>query len=141
MSVLIETSLGEFVIDLNVKEAPRACQNFLKLCKLKKYNNCLLYNVQKDYLFETGDPTNNTGGTSIWGYLSGDPRDRYFEDELSVKKRFNKKGMVGMSNRGPNMNASGFFVTLTGEEIKGMEKRHTVLGEVVEGMEVIDRIN
>jgi peptidyl-prolyl cis-trans isomerase-like 4 len=45
MSVLIETSLGDIVIDLYTKECPLACENFLKLCKIKYYNNCLFYEV------------------------------------------------------------------------------------------------
>ena len=57
MSVLLETSLGDVVIDLYCEEAPKACENFLKLCKVKFYNNCLFYNVQKDYLAEAGDPS------------------------------------------------------------------------------------
>ena len=50
MSVLLITSLGEIVIDLYVDDCPKACTNFIKLCKIKYYNNCLFYNVQKDYL-------------------------------------------------------------------------------------------
>lgn len=46
-----------------------------------------------------------------------------------------------MSNRGPNMNASGFFITLTGEPLPDLYKRHTIVGEVAEGGEVLDRIN
>ena len=72
MSVLLETSLGDLVIDLYVSDCPRAAQNFLKLCKLKYYNNCLFYDVQKDYIVQTGDPTNTgSGGTSAWGLVSG----------------------------------------------------------------------
>ena len=62
-----------------------------------------------------GDPTNTeSGGISAWGLASGKPELRYFDDELNTKKRvFNRKGLVAMSNRGPNMNTSGFFITLT----------------------------
>lgn len=45
MSVLVETSAGDLVIDLFVKDCPVTCKNFLKLCKLKYYNNCLFYDV------------------------------------------------------------------------------------------------
>lgn len=50
MSVLIETSLGDLVIDLFTEDCPKTTFNFLKLCKIKHYNNCLFYNIQKDYL-------------------------------------------------------------------------------------------
>jgi peptidyl-prolyl cis-trans isomerase-like 4 len=80
---------------------------------MKYYNNCLFYEVQKDYLAQSGDPTNTgAGGTSIWGLLSGSKEERYFNDELSKKRTFNKPGLVAMANKGPNMNGSGFFVTL-----------------------------
>lgn len=72
MSVLLETSLGDLVIDLFTQATPRTCENFLKLCKLKYYNNCLFYDVQKDYLVQTGDPSNTgAGGSSVWGVVSG----------------------------------------------------------------------
>ncbi len=72
MSVLLETSVGDLVIDLFTGDCPKATKNFLKLCKLKYYNNCLFYEVQKDYLTQTGDPTNTgSGGTSVWGLVSG----------------------------------------------------------------------
>ena len=84
MSVLLETSLGDLVIDLYPKECPKAALNFLKLCKLKYYNNCLCYNVQKDYIVQMGDPTNTgTGGSSVWGVVSCKGDKRYFDDELS----------------------------------------------------------
>ena len=50
MSVMLDTSLGEIVIDLFVDEAPKTCRNFLKLCKIKYYNNCLFHCVIKDFL-------------------------------------------------------------------------------------------
>ena len=79
MSVLFETSAGEIVIDLFVKQCPKTALNFLKLCKLKYYNNCLFYNVQKDFITESGDPTNTgKGGSSVWGVLSKNPELKYF---------------------------------------------------------------
>jgi hypothetical protein len=69
--------------------------------------------------------------------------DKYFPDEISKKRSFSKRGIVAMANTGPNMNASGFFVTL-GELDRGianLHKRHTIFGHVVEGLEVLDLIN
>ena len=50
MSVLLETSIGDLVIDLFTEKAPKTCFNFLKLCNLKFYNDCLFFNVEKDYI-------------------------------------------------------------------------------------------
>ena len=74
MSVFIETTLGDIVIDLYCDLFPKTCLNFLKLCKMKYYHHCLIYDLQKDYLAQCGDPSNTgKGGTSIWGLLSKDP--------------------------------------------------------------------
>jgi peptidyl-prolyl cis-trans isomerase-like 4 len=54
MAVLIETSLGDFVVDLSVELAPKTCLNILKLCKAKYYNNALIFDVQKDYAAKVG---------------------------------------------------------------------------------------
>ncbi len=68
MSVLIETSLGNITVDLFTKECPLACKNFLKLCKLKYYNGCLFFNVQRDFVAQCGDPLGTgKGGNSVYG--------------------------------------------------------------------------
>lgn len=63
-SVMIETSLGEFVVDLYVDKCPLAAKNFLKLCKAKYYNGVLIYNVQQNFMIQTGDPTGSYVRTS-----------------------------------------------------------------------------
>lgn len=69
MSVLLETSVGDIVIDLYTDECPMTCRNFLKLCKAKYYNGVVFHNVQKDYIIQTGDPTGTgRGGESMFGY-------------------------------------------------------------------------
>jgi peptidyl-prolyl cis-trans isomerase-like 4 len=127
MSVLIETTRGDIVIDLLLKEAPIACKNFLKLCKIKAYNNCTFFNVQKNFLIQSGDPTNTgKGGESIYGYVElffGFPitilrmlplladrklfgeQAKFFEDEIHPRRK-PKLGSVCMANAGPNMNTS-----------------------------------
>ena len=57
MAVIIETSMGELTIDLHTDLCPMATKNFLKLCKIKYYNNVIIHNVQKDFMIQTGDPT------------------------------------------------------------------------------------
>lgn len=72
MAVLLETSLGDLVIYLYVEDCPKTTMNFLKLCKVKYYNNCIFYNIQKDFIVQTGDPTGTgKGGQSIFGYGCG----------------------------------------------------------------------
>lgn len=70
MSVLLETSVGDIIIDLYTDQCPNTCRNFLKLCKVKYYNGVVFHNVQKDYIIQTGDPTGTgRGGESMFGYV------------------------------------------------------------------------
>eukprot|EP00913_Durusdinium_trenchii_P014024 g13169.t1 len=117
MAVLIETNLGDLVIDLKVDHAPRACLNFIKLCKMKYYNNCLFLSVEKDYIARTGDPTNTgRGGCCVHAKLPG-LGHRYFKDcggewrdEIHPKLKHSVRGTVGMANEKPNENGSQFYV-------------------------------
>jgi peptidyl-prolyl cis-trans isomerase-like 4 len=141
MSVLIETSLGSIVIDLFVKECPKTCLNFIKLCKIKYYNNCLFYDVQKDFLAQTGDPDNTgRGGNSIYGIINGE-KFRYFDDEIRPQLKHNKLGMVSTANIGPNLNSSTFFIQLTDRNLPYLNDKHTVFGKVEEGFEVLEKLN
>jgi peptidyl-prolyl cis-trans isomerase-like 4 len=107
MAVLLETSLGDIVIDLFTSHAPKTCLNFLKLCKVKYYNNSLFYDVQRDYITRCGHLDSDT---SIFGYfllslISGDEH-RYFEDEIHPHLRHDRKGIVSMASRAPDLNGS-----------------------------------
>nr|XP_020142966.1 peptidyl-prolyl cis-trans isomerase-like 4 [Microcebus murinus] len=106
MAVLLETTLGDVVIDLYTEERPRACLNFLKLCKIKYYNYCLIHNVQRDFIIQTGDPTGTgRGGESIFGQLYGDQAS-FFEAEKVPRIKHKKKGTVSMVNNGSDQHGS-----------------------------------
>ncbi|KAM3673570.1 peptidyl-prolyl cis-trans isomerase-like 4 [Ammospiza maritima maritima] len=140
MAVLLETTVGDLVIDLYTEERPRACLNFLKLCKVKYYNFCLIYNVQQDFIIQTGDPTGTgRGGESIFCQLYGD-QARFFEAEKVPRIRHKKKGTVSMVNNGNDQHGSQFLIT-TGENLDYLDGVHTVFGEVTEGMDVLKTIN
>ena len=140
MSVLLETSKGDIVIDLFTEECPVAAKNFLKLCKTKYYNFCLFHNVVPGTVIQTGDPTGTgKGGTSIYGELYGD-QARYFDDEISRKLRHDRPGLVSMANSGPNTNGSQFFITLDGTQ-SHLDDVYTIFGEVAEGLEVARTIS
>lgn len=141
MSVLLETSVGDFVVDLHVEECPLACRNFLKLCKAKRYNGCLFFDVQRDFLVQTGDPANKgTGGESIYGLLYG-AQARYFEHEIRLPQLSHARaGTVGMASAGTDQNASQFYITMT-NGLHRLDGKHTVFGEVGEGMDTLQKIN
>lgn len=140
MAVLIETSVGDLVIDLKVDEAPQICTNFVKLCKIKYYNNCTFFSVQKDYIAQSGDPTNTgKGGSSVHAKLPGLAK-KYVKDEISQKLKHNVMGVVAMANTRPNENASQFYITLR-DKIENLDGKHTIFGVVSEGLEVLDKMN
>ncbi|CEM36139.1 unnamed protein product [Vitrella brassicaformis CCMP3155] len=139
MAVLLETSVGDLVIDLHTTECPQACTNFLKLCKIKYYNNCLFYAVQKDFVTQSGDPTNTgRGGDSIFKLLGKGP---HFQDEISPKLKHDRVGVVATNNSHPNENTSQFYITLR-DKIDYLDGRHTIFGVVAEGADILlNKIN
>ena len=107
MSVYLETSKGELVIDLYVDRAPQACFNFIQLCRMKFYNDALFTFMQKDFIckVEKLDPLSEKAKPvhqSIWAMK--DKRDLvppFFNDECWPRK-FDKRGLVATANEGPN---------------------------------------
>ena len=147
MSVLLITSLGDIVIDLYTKDCPKACINFIKLCKIKYYNNCLFHNIQKDYIAQCGDKNighafspNTQETTSIFGVLYGD-NNKYFNDEIHPKYRHNKLGVVATANTAMNHNTSSFYIQLTNKHLTSLDNKHTIFGSVEEGFDVLNKIN
>lgn len=143
---MIETSLGDLVIDLYTEECPKTSLNFLKLCKIKYYNFAPFFNVQKDFMAQTGDPTGKGDqGESIYGILEG-PSKRYFPAEINPKLKHTKRGMVSMavaadaSIESGGVSGSQFFITL-GDDLDYLDGKYTLFGEVAEGFEVLDKIN
>ena len=80
MSVVVETTIGDLTVDLYTKERPKASLNFIKLCKLKKFNMNLFHMVQPNFIAQTGDPTGTgRGGESVFQELYGNQaRYRYW---------------------------------------------------------------
>ncbi|KAF9429449.1 Peptidyl-prolyl cis-trans isomerase cyp6 [Entomortierella beljakovae] len=157
MSVLLETSVGDIVIDLYTKEAPTTCLNFLKLCKVKYYNFCCFHNVQRNFMAQTGDPTaTGQGGESIYGLLDSscmDPRKKYLPAEIHPKLKHKTKGTVSMAIAGAKTGSgqdsaaqdggvigSQFFITLA-DDLDYLDNRYTIFGKVAEGMDVLETIN
>ncbi|KAL3263536.1 hypothetical protein ABHI18_001651 [Aspergillus niger] len=133
MSVLLETSLGDIVIDLLVDESPKACEN-----------------VQKNFTFQTGDPigpdsSESDGGSSIWGLLQG-PSHRTFPLQLPPKLKHDERGTVSMatvpSPNDPDLRiaASQFIITL-GDNLDYLDGKAVIFGKVVEGFDVLEKVN
>eukprot|EP00112_Aurelia_sp_Birch-Aquarium-sp1_P009525 Seg2085.4 transcript_id=Seg2085.4/GoldUCD/mRNA.D3Y31 product="Spliceosome-associated protein CWC27" protein_id=Seg2085.4/GoldUCD/D3Y31 len=119
--VLLDTSVGDIDVELWSKEAPKACRNFVQLCMEGYYDNTIFHRIVKGFIAQGGDPTGTGyGGESIYG--------RAFKDEFHQRLRFNRRGLVGMANSGPNDNKSQFFFTL--DRAEELDKKHTIFGKV-----------
>jgi peptidyl-prolyl cis-trans isomerase A (cyclophilin A) len=137
------TSLGNFTIKLFEQEVPKTVGNFVGLAdgtkewtdpksgqKVKKpyYEGLIFHRVIDGFMIQGGDPLGvGTGGP---GYK--------FEDEFSPKLRHSKEGILSMANAGPNTNGGQFFITLG--PTPHLDNKHSVFGEVVEGMDVVRKI-
>ena len=136
----IETTQGNIIVKLNYKETPVTVANFVTLAEGKNtfvkaeykgkpfYNGTIFHRVIKDFMIQGGDPT----GTGM-----GEPGYR-FEDEIVPTLKHNKKGILSMANAGTATNGSQFFITQV--PTPHLDGRHTVFGETVKGLEVIDAI-
>lgn len=155
---VLKTNHGNITIQLFPDQAPMTVENFVRLAKKSYYNVTIFHRVISDFMIQGGDPEGNgTGGTSIWGHP--------FEDEFS-RDLFNLRGALSMANSGPNTNGSQFFIVqnknMPKRYIKQMEPagypkeiihaykqggtpwldgRHTVFGQVIDGMDVVDEIS
>jgi peptidyl-prolyl cis-trans isomerase A (cyclophilin A) len=138
-----DTSMGAFTVELFEQDAPKTVANFIGLAngtkewtdpktseKVKKpyYNGLTFHRVIADFMIQGGDPLGN--GTGGPGYN--------FADEFQSGRKLDKKGILAMANRGPNTNGGQFFITLA--PTAWLNGKHTVFGEVVEGMDVIEKI-
>lgn len=131
---VLETNLGTIKLKMFYKDAPKTCANFEKLAREKFYDGIKFHRVIKDFMVQTGDPNSRDNDWSDDG--TGGPGYK-FEDEINKHKLV--KGIVAMANSGSNTNGSQFFIVTT-EATPWLDGRHTVFGEVIEGMGVVDKI-
>ncbi len=157
----MHTSMGDIKIKLFPDKTPKTVENFITHAKNGYYNRLKFHRVIKDFMIQGGDPLGNgTGGESIWGGK--------FEDEFDPDLH-NLRGALSMANAGPGTNGSQFFIVQANaapaamlEQMKDLadsgfptevreayaklggtpwlDFRHTVFGQVYEGMDVVDGI-
>lgn len=158
---VMHTNMGNISIRLFPDKTPKTCENFITHAKNGYYNGLIFHRVIRDFMIQGGDPTGTgCGGESIWGDS--------FEDEPDIELR-NYRGALSMANAGPNTNGSQFFIVqcdrVDNRLLKQMEGladqgypaevvanyakvggtphldfRHTVFGQVFDGMDVVDAI-
>jgi peptidyl-prolyl cis-trans isomerase A (cyclophilin A) len=141
---IFETSLGNIVVKLFEKEAPKTVENFVGLAQGTKeflnpltgkkekrnfYDGLTFHRVIPQFMIQGGCPRGDGRGGP--GYS--------FADEFHPSLKHSKAGKLSMANSGPNTNGSQFFITVA--PTPHLDNRHTIFGEVVEGQDVADKIS
>jgi len=135
------TTEGEFTARLFEDRAPLTVANFTGLAEGTKdpatgkpgqskpfYDSLVFHRVIEGFMIQGGDPQGNGRGGP--GYTFG--------DEFGSKLVFDRAGLLAMANRGPNTNGSQFFITLAPAE--WLNNKHTIFGEVIEGLDIVKKI-
>jgi cyclophilin family peptidyl-prolyl cis-trans isomerase len=124
----LRTTEGVIVLELFDKDAPETVANFRKLASEGFYDGLTFHRIIRDFMVQAGCPRGN--GTGGPGYE--------FDDEINDHKLV--RGSLAMANAGPNTNGSQFFI-VTADETPWLDGKHTVFGKVVDGEDVLDRLN
>jgi peptidylprolyl isomerase domain and WD repeat-containing protein 1 len=130
--ILLSTNLGDITLELFPEAAPKTVENFVGLTEKGYYDGIIFHRVIRDFMIQWGDPTGTgTGGKSIWM--------KAFEDEFNDRSLTHKKWVISMANAGRNTNGSQFFI-VTAADASFLDRKHTIFGHVVEGMDIVDMI-
>jgi len=129
--VTLETTQGKIIVKLFPETAPKAVENFTTHVANGYYNGIIFHRIIEGFMIQGGDPTGTgRGGESIWGYP--------FEDEFHEDFEFDVPGLLAMANAGPGTNGSQFFITTVPTE--WLNNRHTIFGKVVDGIDVVKKL-
>ncbi len=120
----LHTTAGSIVLELHDEDAPKTVENFRKLATDGFYDDLVFHRVIPDFMIQGGCPEGTGRGGP--GYT--------FEDEFNDHKIV--RGALAMANAGPNTNGSQFFIVTT-DAAPWLDGKHTVFGEVLEGMEAV----
>ena len=124
----LKTAKGDIKVQLFADRAPETVNNFVYLAHEGFYNDTAFHRVIEGFMAQGGDPT---------GTGSGGPGYQ-FADEIWPGAAFDRAGLLAMANAGPGTNGSQFFITMGPTE--WLNGQHTIFGEVVEGMDVLDKL-
>jgi len=122
----IETGKGDLVLELFASDVPVTVNNFVFLAGEGFYDDTTFHRVIPGFMAQGGDPTGT--GTGTPGYS--------FADEFTEHTHVD--GALSMANSGPNTNGCQFFITYTPQH--GLDGKHSVFGQLIEGMDVLEKI-
>jgi len=133
-TAIIETNFGRIVFKLLPELAPETVRNFEKLAGDGFYNGTLFHRVIPGFMIQGGDPNTKSGNKNTWGM--GGP-GHMIKAEFSSRSHL--RGIVSMARaQDPNSAGSQFFIVTTDSTF--LDRQYTVFGEVIEGMDVADKI-
>ncbi|NLL36621.1 MAG: peptidylprolyl isomerase [Fretibacterium sp.] len=127
-TVIFNTSMGSFRVELFTDLAPKTAENFITLSQKGFYDSVIFHRVIDGFMIQGGDPTGT--GTGGPGYM--------IPDEFGVGLKHDKPGILSMANAGPNTGGSQFFITLA--PTPWLDGKHAIFGQVIEGMSVVEAI-
>lgn len=129
--VMLKTSKGDILIELFEDDAPNTVANFVSLVQKKFYNGVIFHRVIEGFMAQGGDPTGTGRG--------GPGYEIDCECELPTARR-HQRGALSMAHAGKNTGGSQFFLCFDTNATSQLNGRHTVFGQVVQGMDVLDKI-
>lgn len=137
--VLMKTNQGDITIELYPEHAPGTVKNFLDLVKKKFYDGVLYHRVIPGFVVQGGDPlTKDPSKRRLWG--TGGP-GYHIKCETEGNPLIHKPGALSMAHAGKDTGGSQFFIVLTREQTKHLDGHHTVFGQVIGGMDVVNKLH
>ncbi|KAG4420449.1 hypothetical protein IFR04_006369 [Cadophora malorum] len=148
-SCILHTTSGDISLELWAQQIPLTCRNFLQHCLDGYYDNTIFHRLVPGFILQGGDPTGTgSGGESIYdGGQYAESREENgiwpmedrkganaggqgvgFKDEFHSRIKFNRRGLLGMANEGPDSNGSQFFLTLG--DTPELQGKNTLFGRV-----------
>jgi len=126
----IKTEKGEMSVEFFQKDAPGTVENFVKLSKDGFYDGLTFHRVIPDFVIQGGCPKGD--GTGGPGYT--------IDCELDGENQYHDRGVLSMAHAGRDTGGSQFFICHSRKNTAHLDRKHTVFGKVVEGLDVIDDI-
>ena len=153
VNVLMKTNYGSIKLELFTKDAPKTVDNFVKLAEQGFYNGLTFHRVILDFVIQGGDPQGNGSGgpgysfedeINPWSLGLSEQTIQSYESQgykytRDLQSRKMEAGVLAMANAGPDTNGSQFFI-ITTQAQPHLDGKHTVFGKVIEGMDVVLKI-
>lgn len=115
----------EILVELHCDIVPRTCMNFIGLCQEHQYDGAVFHRIIPSFMMQGGKAPNGAKDQSFWGAA--------FVDEFDDRLKHNEAGILSMANAGSNTNLQQFFITF--KECSHLDRKHSVFGQVVDGMD------